>query len=142
MHFGRVALTVEEELLPVQRNVIQAQTVTAGERPEFRQRYANAHLKTGRKLLVSGVPIVVDEVEAVVVPAKNIAAQCDILVEQIGLGEPELYRLRECRIVDAGAQFLPLAAEVTLADRSIDDEPFDRRETGGTNPRSNAPVWW
>src|SRR3546814_7041875 len=52
------------------------------------------------------------------------------MVEQIGFGETQLDRLRIARIVDRRRKLLPQPTEIALADRRLDKETFDRRETG------------
>jgi hypothetical protein len=68
------------------------------------------------------------DAECPVVAAEDVEADGDVAIEQIRLGEAELDRLGEARIVDAGAQLLALAHEVALADRQVDQEALERRE--------------
>ena len=68
------------------------------------------------------------EVERVGVAPEDITTERNILVEEIGLGEAQFDRFRIGRVIDRGAQLLPLAAEVALADRGVDDEAFEARK--------------
>src|SRR3546814_16966806 len=58
------------------------------------------------------------------------AADRDIAVEQIGLGKAQFDRFRIARIIDRRLELLAEAAEVALADRGLEQEILDRRETG------------
>src|SRR3546814_4303625 len=62
--------------------------------------------------------------------SSDLAPDRDIAVEQIGFGKAEFDRLRIARIIDRGLELLAEAAEVALADRRLEQEILDRRETG------------
>ena len=114
----------------VEADIIIGQAIAQLPLPIFGDGHAQTHLEAGRNLLIGGVSVVIDEIERVIVATEDITAQRDILVEQIGLGETKLDRLRIARIIHRRAQQLPLAAEVALRDRRVDDEAFKAGETG------------
>src|SRR3546814_15000313 len=55
--------------------------------------------------------------------------QGDVPVEHVRLRKAQVHRFGIAGIIDAGAQFLALAAEIAFGDRQIDDELFKARET-------------
>ena len=69
-----------------------------------------------------------DIVERVIVAPEQIDAHRDVLVEQVRLGKAQLHRFGVGRIVHARADDLPLAHEVALRDREIDDELLEAGE--------------
>src|SRR3546814_10657210 len=88
-------------------------------------------LEPGRGMLIGGVAVapLAYVVEAVVIATEHVAAQGDVPVEHVRIRKAQVHRFGIAGIIDAGAQFLALAAEIAFGDRQIDDELFKAGET-------------
>src|SRR3546814_19743925 len=83
-------------------------------------------LEPGRGMLIGGVAVapLAYVVEAVVIATEHVAAKGDVPVEHVRLRKAQVHRFGIAGIIDAGAQFLALAAEIAFGDREMSDELF------------------
>ena len=125
----RIALAIKVIGRRIQRHIIIAQAITRRETPKFSDRHAHTQLNSRRLLLICRLTTLINEIEGIQIAAENISPECDIFVEEVRFGKAKFNRFGILRIVDTCPQFLPLAAEVPLANRKVDDEPLKRGET-------------
>src|SRR5215207_681070 len=123
-------IRVGEEGALIESDLVVDQRVAGTERDIFRDREAEAERGTRARLRVGRVAAVTDVIETVVILAEDIAAEKDLLVEQIRLDKAELDGLRIARPVHARVELLALAHEVPLGDRESENELLEARITG------------
>src|SRR5204863_1183573 len=98
-------------------DLVLAHRITRTEADIFVDREAETNASPSALLRIGVIALVCRCLAvAVIFAAEDFAAQQDVLVEQIGLGEAQVHRSRITRPVDAGADLLALAHEIALRD--------------------------
>ncbi len=95
------------------------------------EREAEAQRPAGARLGIGRVAIAADKIERVEVPPVNLAAEQDLLVEEIRLREPRRNRLGVARPGDSGIERLAHPAKIGLLNRERNQEALEAGITGG-----------